>query len=254
MDNEQIKDNFSKGAQTYDSHSDVQLVTAQKLIDFGPQIKPKKILEIGCGSGNYTLLLAKKYSDAKITAVDISPDMIEIATEKLKGQYAEFIVSDAEKIKLKERYDLITSNATLHWFSEPAKALQSYKTALDEKGIITFSYFGPLTFRELSDSIKTTMGEDRLISAEKFLDKISLARMLDGIFSRVIIAESDIVAESSNLLDLLTKIKYTGTRGVGLNNPYLFGKDKLAKVESAYLEKYGKIISTYQIFFCMVMP
>jgi len=44
---------------------------------------PKNVLEIGCGTGNHTAYLAKN-GQAKITAIDIDPKMVQIAKNKLK--------------------------------------------------------------------------------------------------------------------------------------------------------------------------
>lgn len=44
--------------------------------------KPKKVLEIGCGTGNHTLVLARE--KIALTAIDIDPEMVKIAKEKIK--------------------------------------------------------------------------------------------------------------------------------------------------------------------------
>ena len=47
--------------------------------------KPKKILEIGCGTGSYTkILLNRGY---KVTAIDISGEMLKIAREKCSAKF-----------------------------------------------------------------------------------------------------------------------------------------------------------------------
>jgi len=48
-------------------------------IFFG-KINQKKILEVGCGTGNYTKILLKR--GYEVTALDISEDMLKIAEEK----------------------------------------------------------------------------------------------------------------------------------------------------------------------------
>ncbi len=45
----------------------------------------QKVLELGCGTGNLTLELAKK--GATITAIDINPEMLDIARKKLNAAH-----------------------------------------------------------------------------------------------------------------------------------------------------------------------
>jgi SAM-dependent methyltransferase len=71
-------------------------------------------LEIGCGIGSFTRLLAKR-SD-RVLALDLSPNMIQIARERSK-QYPniDFRIADAMTWEFPiERFDCIVSVATLH--------------------------------------------------------------------------------------------------------------------------------------------
>ncbi len=52
------------------------------------------VLDIGCGIGNSTAVLAKKFPCAEITGVDNSEDMLETARKENPG--IEFIKLDAE--------------------------------------------------------------------------------------------------------------------------------------------------------------
>ena len=47
---------------------------------------PKKIIDIGCGPGNSTQILAQKWPEADIIGVDISPAMIEKAKKSFPNQ------------------------------------------------------------------------------------------------------------------------------------------------------------------------
>lgn len=66
------------------------------------------VLEIGCGIGTVTSLLARAVPSGLIHAVDISPKSIAIAREHLKGRRnVEFIVSDMSDFSSSERYDFV---------------------------------------------------------------------------------------------------------------------------------------------------
>lgn len=76
---------------------------------------PVKILDVGCGPGNSTAALHRKFPDAAVTGIDSSSDMLERA----RRDYPElaFIQCDAGKDldKMGTAYDLVFSNACIHW-------------------------------------------------------------------------------------------------------------------------------------------
>ena len=88
-------------------------------------------LEIGCGAGNFSRLLAQRFR--RVLALDLSPRMIEIAKERSR-QYAniDFQVADVMTYELSpEQFGCIASIATLHHIPfEPmlAKAKSALKT------------------------------------------------------------------------------------------------------------------------------
>ena len=58
--------NFSRHAGSYDGFTDIQNETAKILADMLPGGDVASILEIGCGTGNYTLLLREKFKGSAI--------------------------------------------------------------------------------------------------------------------------------------------------------------------------------------------
>lgn len=151
IDKEKLKRRFSRNARNYDRYAAVQKLTAQRLMD---DIKAdgdhyREILEIGCGTGYLTNLLAKEYPLAKITAVDIADGMIEYANSRLDHGNISFICADAEEMPLTKSYDLIVSNATFQWFNHLETTLAKLTSHLREGGKLKFSTFGQETFKEL---------------------------------------------------------------------------------------------------------
>lgn len=241
--------NFSKYAYTYDRYADIQRRTASELLQLVKKRGVDKILEIGSGTGNYTLLLKKRFKNATLKAIDISDKMVEVACGKIKDGSVDFIVKDAEALNLGEKFDLITSNACLQWFEELESALDRYKVLLKEKGFILFSIFGPATFWELNASLKQLFN-DISIDAGNFLSEEKLKNALQRNFRKVEIREAHYEELFPCLKDLLSKIKHTGTNGNGFRNKVFFTPGLLKRLEEIYLDKFGKIKATYQVFFC----
>ena len=72
----------------------------------------KEILDIGTGSGCIAVSLAKNLPKAKVTALDISIDALEVAKEnaKLNNVSIEFINADIFEFQTNKKYDIIVSN------------------------------------------------------------------------------------------------------------------------------------------------
>ncbi len=70
--------------------------------------KDDYILEIGCGVGQLTQLMAEYCRDGHITAVDISPENIRLAAERLTSfKHVELLVDDMMDAKLRKAYDWV---------------------------------------------------------------------------------------------------------------------------------------------------
>ena len=106
-----------------------------------------KILEIGAGTGGITIPLLKR--GLNLTALDISPAMIEILRAKIKkeGLSARVIRGDMRKLNLKNKFDavIITFRPFQHLYSvvDQMSALMSIKKILKKGGILIFDVFNP---------------------------------------------------------------------------------------------------------------
>lgn len=249
MDKRVIIRNFTKCADTYDRYADAQKIAALKLLEEIKEGSFKRILEIGCGTGNYTLLLREKFSNAEIKAVDISAGMLEVAANKLRNKKIEFSAADAETMELEGKFGLITSNACFQWFGDLPGALLRYKGLLNKNGVISFSVFGPLTFRELNASLNCIF-EETPLAASSFMRKETIKKIVDKNFKAVKIKEVICEEYLPDLKSLLDKIKYSGLRGEGLNGKIFFTPRLLKRLQKVYLDKFKQIKATHQIFLC----
>src|SRR5207342_1474676 len=78
----------------------------------------KTLLDIGCGAGNYTLMMLSKMNNLNCTLVDLSKPMLDKAYERVSqftGKKAEIIQGDIREIHLLEdHFDIILAGAVLH--------------------------------------------------------------------------------------------------------------------------------------------
>jgi SAM-dependent methyltransferase len=109
---------------------------SQKVIDSHGSL----ILDVGCGSGYTSLLLAEANPGAKIIGVDISKPSIEMSRKRLLHHYytdAEFHAMDIQDLpNLGLSFDYINCNDTLYLLPDPILALKSMRSVLSPQGII----------------------------------------------------------------------------------------------------------------------
>jgi trans-aconitate 2-methyltransferase len=78
--------------------------------------KPETILDLGCGPGNSTAALRRRWPDAKVAGLDNSPEMIAAALKDFPG--GEWILADVATFQPAAQSDLIFANATLQWLHQ----------------------------------------------------------------------------------------------------------------------------------------
>lgn len=88
----------------------------QGLID-AIQCKPRRILDLGCGTGSTTVMLKRAFPKAKVVGLDLSPYMLVAADDKAQtnGLAIQFVHAKAEETGFPGRYfDLITASLLFH--------------------------------------------------------------------------------------------------------------------------------------------
>jgi trans-aconitate 2-methyltransferase len=76
--------------------------------------QPRRVVDLGCGPGNLTLQLARRWPDAAVEGVDSSPEMIAAARER----GVDAAVADLRTWTPQPDTDVVLSNAALHWVPE----------------------------------------------------------------------------------------------------------------------------------------
>ncbi|MGI3902827.1 MAG: trans-aconitate 2-methyltransferase [Janthinobacterium lividum] len=95
---------------------------------------PKLAIDIGCGPGNSTELIARRYPEAEVVGLDTSPAMLESARQRLPG--ARFVAGDAATWQPDRSPDLIYANASLQWVPDHPALLPRLFALLAPGGVL----------------------------------------------------------------------------------------------------------------------
>jgi trans-aconitate 2-methyltransferase len=126
------------------------------LAQIPPELSPKRIVDLGCGPGNSTSLLAERYPDAYLAGMDSSPNMLEKARATLPnvtfelGDMADYTPPQLESGL---QVDLFYSNAAFQWLraDERVPAFKRLLRQLPERGV--FACQVPDNFEEPSHAM-----------------------------------------------------------------------------------------------------
>jgi trans-aconitate 2-methyltransferase len=95
-----------------------------------------RLMDLGCGPGNSTIVLAGRWPDAEITGLDSAVSMIDVARREqpqhrwVVGDIAEWASSETRK------FDLVFSNAALQWVPDHASIFPNLFARLNAGGAL----------------------------------------------------------------------------------------------------------------------
>jgi trans-aconitate 2-methyltransferase len=112
---------FAWNAADYHKSSPAQQQWAQELIGKLRLTGCERVLDIGCGDGKVTASIAACLPKGSVTGIDSSPEMIRFAQEHFPHgihKNLTFVQRDASHLEFFEEFDVVFSNAALHWISD----------------------------------------------------------------------------------------------------------------------------------------
>lgn len=124
-------------AEDYKKSSREQQKWARELIAKLNLRGSERVLDLGCGDGKVTAEIALNLKRGGVHGIDSSPEMIDLAKKtfsKEKYPNLSFELCDARELNFNEEFDVVFSNAALHWILDQKKVLNGIKRSLKPGG------------------------------------------------------------------------------------------------------------------------
>jgi len=128
---------FGHLAKTYDQRWQRYLhLTLSRAVGALRMTGPARVLDVGCGTGEFEQLAHQRFPEARLVGIDVTPDMLAVARGKFQdAAWVTFLLAQAEDLPVaSERFDAVVSCSMLHHVEEPEKLLRECARALRPGG------------------------------------------------------------------------------------------------------------------------
>lgn len=198
----------------YDAlNSDVDYSAYLEYICANTDINSAKVLDLGCGTGDMSILLSKK--GASVIGLDNSPEMLALASHKAEKAHADvfYTCQDMTSFSTGHTYDVVISTFdSLNYVTTKAGLLRAFSSVareLKENGLFLFDMNSEYKFKEIySDNSYVLEAEGIFCAWQNFYDeKSKLCDFYINIFAEDNGAYKRFYEEQTEKMFTLTEIK-----------------------------------------------
>lgn len=125
----------------YEQASEHQKEWGNKLISELNLKATDQVLDLGCGDGILTAQIAELVPRGEVLGIDASQGMIDAAVARAGGNLR-FLKQDVNDLDFMDQFDLVFSNAALHWVRNHVGLLEMVFRALRANGRVRFNFAG----------------------------------------------------------------------------------------------------------------
>jgi malonyl-CoA O-methyltransferase len=235
LDKQRVRASFAKASNSYDAMAVLQRKVGLHLFDNISITEKTEILDLGCGTGFFTQLIAKSNQDADIYALDLTLSMLDKTKSREQCKNVRLVCADAEQLPfIDNSMQLVSSNLALQWCQNLEQLFSGVHRVLGKNGSFVFSTFGVDALNELKSAWAMV---DDYPHVNEFCSKFMIQSDLEkaGFIDVQIEPEDDEIAAPSEHLPERAK-------ALGILNKTLFGNKcdgEIERIQLHYLN--GKI-------------
>ncbi len=252
LDKPKIRHSFTAAAAGYDAAAMLQRQVGGLLLNKYPlQIYPGMILELGCGTGFLTRLIAGQAAKRAVLALDIAMTMLTAARRKNAGMSIDYLCADAEKLPVATgTIQQIYANLVMQWCEDLPAVFADCRRVLKAEGQLVFATFGPATLQELKAAWATVddyTHVNQFYSAEQVSNFLASAGFIE-ISSETLVFQ----CRYASVMALMRELKGLGAHNVNsTRNPKATTRQQLQAMienyESSKLDE--EIVASYEVIF-----
>lgn len=257
IDRAKVRRSFTRAAASYDQADVLQTEVRDRLLERLQwiQLQPRRILDLGTGTGRALAGLAARYPDAEIIGLDLTPAMLRVAAgrpETGAGRAPLFVCADAARLPFPDQsIDLVFSSLVLHWSPALDAVFAEVRRVLRHPGLFTFSTPGPESYRELRAAWRAI---DQTPHVLPFPEMRALG---DGLvragLAEPVMDMDMLILKYRNFAELVADLRATGTTNASAGrNPGLTGRRAWSRLVAAYesaRDKNGLLSATVEVVF-----
>lgn len=238
----EICKSFNKHAHEYEQAAKIQSEIGRRMFERLDYLKinPARILDLGCGTGEFSRQLKQRYPKAQIVGFDIAAHMLLQAKNKQSWRRKWPLVNgDMMSMPFASGiFDLVFSNQVIHWSDSIMTLFGELNRVMSVNGCLMFTTLGPDTFKEL----RQAWSLDEHAHANEFSDMHDIGDwLLQEQFLQPVIDMEVLTVQYDSLAKLLQALKAQGVRNInGQRKQGLTGKKSWQQFARNYAEQAGQ--------------
>ena len=142
-------------------------IDTYRMMSLIPILPHHQVANIGCGTGYFTVPLAKSLFYGKVFALDVQQEMLDATRKAVEAMHltnVEMMLSDEAKLPLEdESLDGIFASVVLEWADDPKAVLQDTLRCLKRSGWLVIIEWHKKKMKE-GPPFKRRIGEDKLLA------------------------------------------------------------------------------------------
>lgn len=208
----EVRELFNRVAGCYDQYSALEQEVGSRLMERFQFQKhaPRRILDLGSGTGHWAWQLKKRFRKAQVIALDASLAMSRLSQKRsslLRPVHA--LSADFEQLPIADRsVDLVFSNLAMQWTAEFSSLANGLRRVVRPGALVLFSTLGPDSMKEFRQAAGYS-GESGL--SRRFSDMHELGdALLAAGFTEPVMDSEFITLAYRDFASLLAELESTG--------------------------------------------
>lgn len=248
---------FNAAAGDYDAIAVLQRTVAEGLLERLEmmRIQPRRILDLGSGTGGAARALARRYRGSRVIQADLALNMLRESRRRPPRWFSRqhFLCADAARLPLRDgSIELTFSSLMLQWCPDPEAVFAGIRRVMRPGGLILFSSLGPDTLRELRESWREA-GDDEAVHVNRFYDMHDVGdALIRAGFADPVMEVEMMTLSYAEAGELMRELKRLGACNVNTGRRRsLTGKDRMARMRRAYERRRrdGRLPATYEVVY-----